>query len=115
MRTSPYLELVPRKACGDLCRALCRPTLSKMARNRTVRQSVRQRFATKWAEQMVLGQALGRARCPHRAAASRIDGALRQTRPTDRPFATAAGAEQSKPAISRWAPAGRGGQLAGGA
>jgi hypothetical protein len=31
----------PRKAGGDLCHALCRPTLSKMARNRTVRQSVR--------------------------------------------------------------------------
>jgi hypothetical protein len=29
-----------------------------MARNRTVRQSVRQRLATKWVEQMVLGQAL---------------------------------------------------------
>ena len=54
------LEPVPRKACGDFCRALCRPTLSKMARNRTVRQSVRQRLTTKWAEQMVLGQALPR-------------------------------------------------------
>ena len=32
-----------------------------MARNRTVRQSVRQRLATKWAEQIVLGQALGEA------------------------------------------------------
>src|SRR2546428_12606892 len=62
MRTSPYLELVPRKACGDLCRALCRRTLSKMARNRTVRQSVRQRLATKWAERMVLGQALASLR-----------------------------------------------------
>jgi hypothetical protein len=29
-----------------------------MARNRTVRQSVRQRLATKWAEEMVLGQVL---------------------------------------------------------
>ena len=29
-----------------------------MARDRTIRQSVRQRLATKWAEQMVLGQAL---------------------------------------------------------
>src|SRR2546425_960205 len=51
------MELVPRKACGDRCHALCRTTLSKMARNRTVRQSVRQRLATKWAEQMILGQA----------------------------------------------------------
>ena len=50
----------PTKGMRDLCRALCRPTLSKMARNRTVRQSVRQRLATKWAEQMVLGQALNR-------------------------------------------------------
>jgi len=48
----------PTKGVRDLCRALCRPTLSKMARNGTVRQSVRQRLATKWAEQMVLGQAL---------------------------------------------------------
>src|SRR5438552_4376624 len=57
-RLSFHLELVPRKACGDRCHALCRTTLSKMARNRTVRQSVRQRLATKWAERMVLGQAL---------------------------------------------------------
>src|SRR5438094_10595204 len=46
-------------ACGGLCHALCRTTLSKMARNSTVRQSVRQRLTTKLAEQMVLGQALG--------------------------------------------------------
>src|SRR6266567_7747773 len=59
-RASPgEVGLVPRMACGDLCHALCRTTLSKMAKKRTVRQSVRQRLATKWAEQRVLGQALG--------------------------------------------------------
>src|SRR2546426_4330968 len=52
----PLDRACPTKGARDLCRALCRRTLSKMARNRTVRQSVRQRLATKWAEQMVLGQ-----------------------------------------------------------
>src|SRR6266487_5800126 len=54
------MELVPRKAGGTFVEPLCRRTLSKMARNRTVRQSVRQRPATKWAEQMVLGRVLDR-------------------------------------------------------
>src|SRR5213592_5271942 len=63
-----YTGLVPRMVCGDLCHALCRTTLSKMARNRKVRQSVRlggtphkeQRLATKWAE------ARARERAPER-------------------------------------------------
>ncbi len=38
----------------------------------------------------------GRARCPHRAAASRTDGALGQTRLTDRLLATAARGEKSE-------------------
>src|SRR5205809_331519 len=54
----PLPRACPTKGVRDLCRALCRLTLSKMARNRTVRQSVRQRLATKRAEQIVLGQAL---------------------------------------------------------
>src|SRR6266516_1200175 len=53
-------------ACGDLCHALCRTTLSKMARNSTVRQ----RLTTKLAEQMVLGQALVRACCESAGFAS---------------------------------------------
>src|SRR6266511_5078528 len=55
-RLTLHLRLVPPSACGDLWHALCRPPLSKMARNRTVRQSVRQSGA----EQMVYEQALFR-------------------------------------------------------
>ena len=51
--------LVPRKACGDLCPALCRPTLSKMASNRTDRQSVRQRLPTKFSAPMTFATASG--------------------------------------------------------
>ena len=68
------------RPAGTFCRALCRPTLSKMTRYRTARQSVRQRLATKWAEQMVLGQALAKSeRC------SRNRGARSTLRSTARP------------------------------
>src|SRR6185436_10587029 len=51
---APTAGIIP----DDLCRELCRPTLSKIASNRTARQSVRQRLSTEWAEKIVLGQAL---------------------------------------------------------